>query len=209
MAQKTKAKRTPSEKAPTKESTAAQMSDGSAESASTEAQSGIDPEIAQKIGQLRSTLRENFGKAVMAMMNVPRYRSQLLSDLQHLVLDPMLKDRMAFAYPGKTDQAVAPDMAGFAIWANVSDDVDARIREQIANGVFPVRLKPEDWNSGSKNWLLDVIAPDPATVRTVIVNFRQVIKDGELHLHPLITRLVDAETLEKMGARRASEGAND
>lgn len=167
----------------------------------------IDPEVAKKIFELRASLRENFGKAVMALMMVPRYRSQMLSDLQHLVLDPMLKDRMAFAYPGKSDQALAPDMSGFAIWANVSEEVDARIREQIANGVFPLRLKPEDWNSGTKNWLLDVVAPDPATVRSVIANFRQVIKDGELHLHPLISRLVDAETLEKMGARRASTTA--
>lgn len=163
----------------------------------------IDPEVAKKVGQLRSALRENFGKAVMAMMMVPRYRTQMLQDLQHLVLDPMLKDRLAFAYPNRTDQNLAPDMAGFAIWANVSDEVDARIREQIANGVFPVRLRPEDWTSGDKNWLLDVIAPDPKTVQSVIANFRQLVKDGELHLHPLISRLVDAETLEKMGARRA------
>ncbi len=162
----------------------------------------MDPELAEKLGQLRSSLRENFGKAVMAMMMVPRYRTQMLGDLQHLVLDPMLKDRLAFAYPGKSDQPIAPDMAGFAIWASVSEEVDARIREQIRNGVFPVRLKPEDWTSGDKNWLLDVIAPDTKTVRTVIANFRQVIKEGELHLHPLISRLVDAESLEKMGARR-------
>ena len=162
----------------------------------------VDPELAEKLGQLRTVLRENFGKAVMALMMVPRYRAQMLGDLQHLVLDPMLKDRLAFAYPGKSDQQIAPDMTGFAIWASVSEDVDARIREQIRNGVFPIRLKPEDWNSGDKNWLLDVIAPDTKTVRTVIANFRQVIKEGELHLHPLISRLVDAESLEKMGARR-------
>ena len=29
------------------------------------------------------------------------------------------------------------------------------------------------------------------------------LKSGDLRLHPLITRLVDKETLEKMGAKRA------
>lgn len=167
----------------------------------------IDPEIAKKISNLRSTLRENFGKAVMAMMMVPRYRTQMLADLQHLVLDPMLKDRIAIAYPGKSDQVVEPDMAGFAIWASVSEEVDVRIREQVANGVFPIRLKNEDWNSGNINWLLDIIAADQATVTTVIANFRQVVKEGELRLHPLISRLVDPETLEKMGARKTPETA--
>ncbi|WP_108260589.1 toxin-activating lysine-acyltransferase [Mangrovicoccus ximenensis] len=163
---------------------------------------GIDPETLRRISGLRTALRENFGKVTMAMMMLPRYRSQMLGDLQHLVLDPMLQDRIAVAYAG-AEPAPGQDMAGFAIWASVSGEVDAAIREQIANGVFPVRLKPADWTSGKINWLLDVVAPDPATTATVIGNFRKVAKEGELRLHPLITRLVDAETLEKMGARRS------
>lgn len=167
----------------------------------------IDPETAAKLANLRSSLRENFGKAVMAMMMIPRYRAQNLADLQHLVLDPMLQDRLAFAYPGKSEEKPKTEMSGFAIWASVSEEVDARIREQLAAGVFPIRLKTDDWNSGNINWLLDVIAPDQKTITSVIANFRQVIKDGELRLHPLISRMVDAETLEKMGARR--DGAKE
>ena len=115
----------------------------------------------------------------------------------------MLSDRLAVAYPEAKEDAVAPDMAGFAIWASVSEEVDARIREQISSGVFPIRLKLEEWNSGKINWLLDVIAPDAKTVSSVIRNFRSVAKEGDLRLHPLITRLVDAETLKKMGAKKA------
>jgi hypothetical protein len=54
----------------------------------TPAPQQMDPEVAAKIAELRSALRENFGKVVLAMMMVPRYRSQSLRDLQHLVLDP-------------------------------------------------------------------------------------------------------------------------
>lgn len=170
----------------------------------------MDPELARKIAGLRSALRENFGKAVMALMMVPRYRSQMIGDLQHIVLEPMLQDRLAIAYPGKAeDQGLGQDMAGFAIWASVSDEVDGRIREQIKQGVFPIRLKTADWNSGKINWLLDVIAPDSTTIATVIANFRQVAKEGELRLHPLITRLIDPEMLEKMGARRSQTVAPD
>ena len=164
----------------------------------------IDPEVAAKLAQMRAALRENFGKVVMGMMMVPRYRSQMLLDLQSLVLDPMLADRLSIAYPGKPEDAIAQDAAAFAIWASVSEEVDQLIRQQIANGVFPIRLKPDQWNSGTINWLLDVIAPDQKMVTQVIANFRQVAKEGELRLHPLITRLVDAETLEKLGARRAA-----
>jgi hemolysin-activating ACP:hemolysin acyltransferase len=166
---------------------------------------GLDAETARKISELRATLRENFGKVVMALMMVPRYRNMMLGDLQHLVLDPILQDRIAIAYPNSAKTAPETDMAGFAIWASVSEEVDARIREQIAQGTFPVRLKPQDWSSGEINWLFDVIAQDSATIATVIANFRQVAKKGELRLHPIITRMVDRETLEKMGARRTVE----
>lgn len=51
------------------------------------------------------------------------------------------------------------------------------------------------------------IAPDQRATASVIANFRQVVKEGSLKLHPLITRLIDPETLEKMGATRDSSGA--
>ncbi|TFI58524.1 toxin-activating lysine-acyltransferase [Sphingomonas parva] len=164
----------------------------------------LDPEIARKIAEVRSQIRENFGKVVMAMMMQARYRSQTLDDLQHLVLEPLMRDRIAIAYPGKAESSPLSDLAGLAIWASVSEEVDASIREQIKAGVFPVRLKAEDWNSGSINWLLDVIAPDQRATARVIANFKQVVKEGALRLHPMITRLVDEETLQKMGASRMS-----
>ncbi|MCG7495092.1 toxin-activating lysine-acyltransferase [Thalassobius sp. Cn5-15] len=112
-----------------------------------------------------------------ATLPLPRYRHQTLADLQHLVLDPLIRDRLA-------------------IWASVSEEVDAKIR----NGVWPLRLKAEDWASGEISWLIDVIAPDRKTTASVLGNFKQVVKGGDLRLHPIIGRLVDKETLEKMGA---------
>ena len=67
-------------------------------------------------------------------------------------------------------------------------------------GVFPVRLKADEWQSGDINWLFDVIAPNQKLTTSVIANFRQIVKEGDLRIHPLVTRLVDAETLKKMGA---------
>lgn len=167
----------------------------------------LDPEIAAKIASLRSHVRESFGKVVMAMMMLPRYRNQTVADLQHLVLEPLMRDRVAIAYPGGDKAGPLADMAGFAIWASVSPEVDARIREQIQAGTFPVRLKAEDWNSGETSWLLDVVAPDQRTTTNVIANFRQVVKEGSLRLHPLVIRLVDPETLQKMGAAKMPQPA--
>lgn len=175
--------------------------DNGDKSASDE-QPEISPEVAKQIASIRSSVRENFGKVAMAMMMLPRYRSQTIADLQHLLLDPLMRDRLAIAYPAKAEEKELNDMTGFAIWASVSEEVDAQIREQIKANVFPVRLKTEDWNSGKINWLLDVVAPTQKATATVISNFRQLIDEGGLRLHPVITRLVDQETLKKMGAEK-------
>lgn len=174
---------------------------GSTESA-TKPVDQIDPELAKKISQLRTQVRESFGKIAMAMMGLPRYRHQSIADLQHLVLEPLIRDRVAIAQPAGQDKSALAEVTGMAIWASVSEEVDAKIREQIKGGVWPVRMKPEDWNSGEINWLFDVIAPDQKTTSSVIRNFQQVVKEGNLRLHPIIARLVDKDTLEQMGAAK-------
>ncbi|MCG7521936.1 toxin-activating lysine-acyltransferase [Ruegeria sp. Ofav3-42] len=161
---------------------------------------GDNPEIMKQIAEMRMRIRETFGKVVMAMMGLPRYRSQTIADLQHLVLEPLIRDRVSIAYPTEQKENPLTDVAGMAIWASVSEEVDAKIREQIKAGVFPVRLGTDEWDSGEINWLLDVIAPDRKTTASVIANFKQVVKDGDLRMHPIITRLLDKETLEKLGA---------
>lgn len=169
----------------------------------------LDPEIVKKIAEVRSHVRESFGKIVMSMMMMPRYRNETVADLNHLVLEPLIRDRIAMAYPADKEQGKLTDVTGVAIWASVSEEANARIREQIKAGVFPLRLKPEDWNSGDINWLIDVIAPDKKATAAVIANFKQVVKEGSLRLHPMVTRLVDAETLQKMGAERMGSAATD
>ncbi|MFT6658280.1 toxin-activating lysine-acyltransferase [Maritalea sp.] len=153
---------------------------------------------------MRTKVHETFDKVALAMMALPRYRSLSLLDLNHVLLEPLVRDRVAIASNAKkSEDGETPSLealSGVAIWASVSEEVDAKIREQIKAGVFPVRLGADEWNSGSINWLFDVIAPNQKLTTSVIANFKQVIKEGDLRIHPLITRLVDPDTLKKMGA---------
>jgi hemolysin-activating ACP:hemolysin acyltransferase len=155
-----------------------------------------------RIAELRSRVQLNTGQVVLAMMNLPRYRDQMLGDLTHLVLDPMMRDRISIARRGVEGQPppVDDDVAGIAIWASVSDSVDAKITEQVKAGVFPVRLANEDWVSGDKVWLLDVIAADRKAATAVLTNFRQLSGERAVKIHPIVARLVDAEILEKLRA---------
>ena len=121
-----------------------------------------------------------------------------------MVLEPLIRDRIAIAYPKDEERRELTDLAGVAIWVSVSEEVDGKIRDQIKGGTFPVRLKADEWQSGDINWLLDVIAPTKETTASVIANFKQVVKDGDLRLHPIVAKLVDAQALEKMGAQKGA-----
>lgn len=159
-------------------------------------------EVSAKLAELRTRINLNVGQVVVAMMNVPRYQTQSLADLAHLVIEPLLHDRVAIAsvrspptQDGLTGQEIP---AGIAIWASVSDDVDTKIREQIKEGVFPIRLASEDWTSGEKLWLLDVIAPNRKLATIVLSNLSKVMGDKPVAVHPIVGRSVDPEALKRM-----------
>ncbi|MDQ0456700.1 toxin-activating lysine-acyltransferase [Rhizobium paknamense] len=165
------------------------------------AEGKISAEALEKILGLKNAIHLSFGTIVLAMSSVPRYRHQSLADLAHLVIDPLARDCVAIASPKPSDDAdpkaaLAP--AAIAIWATVSDEVEAKIREQIKAGVFPVRLKPADWRSGDKVWLLDVIAPSRELATMVLKSFNHVAKTDQVSIHPIVAQLVDREVLRQL-----------
>jgi len=161
----------------------------------------VDPEMVKKIGDIRTRIHSTFGQVVLAMTAVPRYRHQTVSDLTHLVLEPLIRDRVAIAAPKPKNQGDPPGaLAGIAIWASVSEEVDRKIREQVKSGSFPIRLKADDWTSGDIVWLLDVVAPSQKLSTSVLANFRQVVKEGQVRIHPIVAKMVDSDLLKKMGA---------
>jgi cytolysin-activating lysine-acyltransferase len=163
----------------------------------------LDPEVLAQITAFKTRIQAGIGEVVLAMLNLPRYRNQTLADVMHLVVEPMTRDRIAIARAG--GEGKIEETAGIAIWASVSEEVDAKIREQIQARVFPVRLKAEDWTSGETYWLLDVIAPSQKVATAVLANFKQVVKDKPVRIHPIVSQLVDPAVLEKMKVRPVGE----
>ena len=174
MAKKATAKSTSSKTAA--KSTSAKSSNGSngggdsSSSAGTEVQQ-LDPAVLEKITAIWYKVNETFGQVALAMMAIPRYRHQSVGDLNHILLEPLIRDRVAIASAENSKDPTKAPLAGVAIWASVSDEVETKIREQIKAGVFPIRLKGDEWNSGSNNWLLDIIAPNQQLTTAVIANF--------------------------------------
>ena len=166
----------------------------------------ISPELAAKIDAIRTKIQLSVGQVVLAIMDLPRYKHHTLADLMHVVLDPLMRDRVAIAYSQPKDAVAGsePSVAGIAIWASVSDAVDAKITEQVKAGVFPVRLANEDWVSGEIVWLLDVIAADRKQATAVLANFRQLSGERQVKVHPIVARSVETEILERMRVQSAA-----
>jgi len=165
-------------------------------------QAAMPPAVAE---EMRRRFHEALGQDLLLLASAPRYRHLALGEIEAFVIEPLLRDRLSIA-TGKAlkgEQDHMPIVAGLAIWASVSDDADARIREQIKAGVFPVRLKPGDWTSGDKVWLLDLVAPSRELASAVLANLRQVLGEGEASLHPIAAQQVDPELLK---ALRTSPG---
>lgn len=160
----------------------------------------LTPEMLEKLMVLRTKAHEVFGRIVVTLMTVPRYKHLSLADLQHVVLEPLLHDRIMFAQPktadGKPDENAA---FGIAIWAGVSEEVDAKIQEQIKSGVFPIRLQPKDWISGKINWLLDVIAPNVELSVGSIASFQHAKQGKVVRIHPMLANIVPPKALEQLG----------
>jgi cytolysin-activating lysine-acyltransferase len=162
-----------------------------------------DPELQKQAADVRHRIHAAVGQVVLALTVVPRYRHQSVADLQNLVLEPLMRDRIAIATPSGPEGEDNPGgaLAGIAFWATVSDEVDGKIREQIKGGAFPIRLRPDEWTSGDHVWLLDVVAPSQKMASSVLANFKQVVKQGgDVRIHPMVARQVDPDLLKKMGA---------
>lgn len=101
-------------------------------------------------------------------------------------------DSVYFKKGNGADARAAPPPETLVASAAAPQEAPAapQIREQIKAGVFPIRFKPEEWMTGDQKrslaWLLDVIAPSQKLASTVLANFSQVVKEGDVRIHPIV-----------------------
>lgn len=85
--------------------------------------------------------------AVVDLMSLsPVHQSWTVADMQRLVVPPIELHQRVFV----VDQG---SLVGWGSWAFLSDEAE----QGFISGSR--KLRPEDWSSGSKIWLIDAIAP--------------------------------------------------
>ncbi len=96
-----------------------------------------------------------FGEIVTLLMRAPGYKHYTLADLEWLVVPPLLTNQFTLAEARSKETGLTAPV-GVALWARVSDEVDQRLSGDLSR---PIRLRPDEWNSGSNLWLIDAVGP--------------------------------------------------
>jgi cytolysin-activating lysine-acyltransferase len=89
---------------------------------------------------------EVLGEITWLMSQSPLHKQLFISDLEWLVMTPMMLQQFRLFY----DQTKP---VGVVFWASVSEEVEARLAAGNA------RMRPQDWKSGDRLWVVEVIAP--------------------------------------------------
>jgi cytolysin-activating lysine-acyltransferase len=89
---------------------------------------------------------EVLGDAVWLMTQSPNHKHLFITDLEWLVLPPIMLRQFRLVRGQDKPQA-------FITWAMLNEEAEQRL---VAGHT---RLKPSDWNAGDRAWIVDLIAP--------------------------------------------------
>jgi hemolysin-activating ACP:hemolysin acyltransferase len=120
-----------------------------------------------------------FTRIVSVLTRSPHYKHYTLSDLEWLVVPPILTGQCAVM---EANVGGRPTPVAVALWAGVSDEVDRRLSENLST---PVKLRPDEWQSGAILWLIDAVG-DPTAVPLLLRELREGALQGfEIKLRTL------------------------
>lgn len=134
----------------------------------------LPPEELQRRTVASKKLAVAFGEIVSVLMRSESHRTQMLMDLEWLVLPVIASGQFKIAgAQSKTIGYLVP--VAVVMWARVSPEVDKRL---AANLQQPVRLKPAEWMSGDIHWLVEAVG-DPRVVGPMLKSLAEKEWNGQ------------------------------
>ena len=134
-----------------------------------------------------------FGEIVALLGRSRLFRHISLTDLEWLVIPPLVTNQVATVRGNVKDQYGFTIPLGLVLWAHVSVEVDKKLEAQKQVNI-PFRLAPHEWKSGEIPWLLSVIGPTE-TMKALI--------------HKLETTVFKDKTLEAVSIRDTGSGKGE
>jgi cytolysin-activating lysine-acyltransferase len=100
----------------------------------------------------RPTVSHILGEICWLMSQSNYHRHFSLGDLEWMIMPAVLAEQFRIF---RSEQG--PPL-GVALWANLSPEIEARFCAQVESGAG-ARLKPDEWKSGDRLWVVEIIAP--------------------------------------------------
>ncbi len=108
------------------------------------------------------------GEITWLMTQSPNHKGFFISDLEWMIMVPVMLQQFRLFY--NKDKPI-----GVALYARVNDEVEERLKSGSA------RLRPQDWKSGDKLWIVEIIAPFGGH-EAMMTDFKQrLFKDTDVH----------------------------
>lgn len=92
------------------------------------------------------TVSHMLGEMVWLMTQSPTHRHFALSDLEWMIMPPLMLEQYR-VFRGDTTPV------GLALWAWLSEEAEKKLEAGLG------RLRPDEWKSGDRLWLVDLVAP--------------------------------------------------
>lgn len=125
----------------------------------------------QLIGRSLAGASQVLGQAVWLFTQSPAHRHLFLADLEWRLLPPIaLMQFRLFQAKGIP--------YGFVSWALVDEETEKRLERP------DLRLRPQDWKSGNRAWIVDAIAPANEGKKLIEMVKDKVLKGHEIHVRP-------------------------
>ena len=107
--------------------------------------------IASETNDIKPTVSHMLGEVTWLLSQSPTHKHFAIGDLEWLVMPAILLEQFRVFHGPKQP-------LGFALWASFSEEAEKRFKEQVAAG-RGARLRPDDWRSGDRLWLIELVAP--------------------------------------------------
>lgn len=99
-----------------------------------------------------ATVADILGQIAWLLSVSPRHRTLQFADLEWLVMPPVLNKQFHLFWEGKRP-------VGVALWAFLDEAREAKAEAALADQQALVRFEAEDWASGDRLWLVELVAP--------------------------------------------------
>ncbi len=103
------------------------------------------------MNQPKPTVAHMLGEMVWVCSQSPIYKNLKIADIEWLMMPAILLEQYRVFHNEKTP-------VGFALWAYLSEAVEKRMNNDMEQGK-PVRLTPQEWKSGERLWLIEMVVP--------------------------------------------------